>query len=378
MNYTLRKFLIRSFYFVMKALGLFHLSRKMTKDGIRILGYHGFTMVDEEKFVPGLFISPQAFEQRLRYLADKKFPVLSLQEADKRRANGTLPDCATVITIDDGFYSVYRHAAEPLRRFGFPSTLYLTTYYFDKQTPFFNLIIDYMCWKSRKPTVELASLAIPALADFSQISLSDDRRRQIAEAVKEYAKRLDDEATRCRIAEQLGDALDIDYPKLVDSRFLSTIDAGELREMLEMGMDVQLHTHRHRLPLDPALAVKEIEDNRASISAVVSQPLDHFCYPSGEWSPDHWAPLQTAGAKTATTCESGLVYGDTPRFALNRILDSARIAQIEFEAEMSGFTELVRRVRRGRNKPSSPLNADNRRNEPSHTTGMPETSSRNM
>lgn len=346
MNYTLRKRLIRSFYFVMKCLGLFHLSRTLTRDGIRILGYHGFRMIDEDKFVPGLFIDPEVFERRLNYLRDKKYPVLSLQEAEERRLNGTLPDWTTVITIDDGFYSVHRHAAEPLHRFNFPSTLYLTTYYFQKQTPFYDLMVDYICWKSTNSMVNLDTLSIPALSELGEISLTAERRNHIAKTVKDVANTLSGETERCRLAEQLGDALAVDYRTLTTSRFLSTINAGELREMLDMGMDVQLHTHRHRFPIDADLATKELEDNRTAIAAVQSSQLDHFCYPSGEWSHSHWAPLEAAGVKTATTCVSGLVYGDTPKYALDRILDSARISQIEFEAEMSGFTEITRRFRR--------------------------------
>ena len=74
--------------------------------------------------------------------------------------------------------------------------------------------------------------------------------------------------------------------------------------------------------------------------------MSHFCYPSGEWDRLHWPVLENHNVRTATTCESGLVNADTPRFAMNRILDSARISQIEFEAEVSGFNELIRQVRR--------------------------------
>ena len=87
----MRKTLIKYFYHVSKWLGLFHLSRLLTGNGIRILGYHGFTMVDEEKFVPGLFIDPAEFERRLDFLSEKKFAVLPLDEALTRLVDGNLP-----------------------------------------------------------------------------------------------------------------------------------------------------------------------------------------------------------------------------------------------------------------------------------------------
>ena len=51
--------------------------------------------------------------------------------------------------------------------------------------------------------------------------------------------------------------------------------------------------------------------------------------------------------ETATTCEPGLNSPSTPRLSLHRFLDGEDITQIEFEAEVSGFTELLRSVRNG-------------------------------
>ena len=48
---------------------------------------------------------------------------------------------------------------------------------------------------------------------------------------------------------------------------------------------------------------------------------------------------------TATTCVTGLVDEKSPLFAWPRILDSSRVSQIEFEAEVSGFNELLRMAR---------------------------------
>jgi hypothetical protein len=48
---------------------------------------------------------------------------------------------------------------------------------------------------------------------------------------------------------------------------------------------------------------------------------------------------------SATTCEPGLNFRHTPRLALHRFLDGEDIDQIQFEAEMSGLNELLRRAR---------------------------------
>lgn len=162
----------------------------------------------------------------------------------------------------------------------------------------------------------------------------------------EYGETQCDEPTRYDIARRLGEALDVDFAKIAESRMLSLVDADNLCEMAGSGIDIELHTHRHRFPTEPAQALRELEENRAALAPYLNRPLEHFCYPSGAWSRAHWAPLTDLGVVTATTCDPGLVYRDTPRLALNRFLDSHRVEQIRFEAAMYGYTELVHRVRR--------------------------------
>jgi hypothetical protein len=53
------------------------------------------------------------------------------------------------------------------------------------------------------------------------------------------------------------------------------------------------------------------------------------------------------GVKSATTIDPGLNYSHTSRFALRRLVDGGPVSEIEFAAEMTGFMELVRLLRRG-------------------------------
>ena len=60
----------RLFCLASKALGLFYLSRRLTKNGLRILCYHGFALTDESEFRPGLFLRPAEFERRMQFLTE--------------------------------------------------------------------------------------------------------------------------------------------------------------------------------------------------------------------------------------------------------------------------------------------------------------------
>lgn len=342
----MRRHLVRTFYYLSRALGLFALSRLVTKNGLRILCYHGFSLDNEERWRGGLFIRPEEFERRLEFLDRGRFPVLSLDQAIARQAAGTLPPCATVITIDDGFYSVYRHAFTALRHHSFPATLYLTTYYFVKEAPIFRLTISYMLWATEKGNVDLTGIGVPDLADTGDLDLdSPGERERIESVIIEHGEERCDEPTRCAIARRLATQLGVDYDAIVDSRMLSLVNESEFRELVASGVDIELHTHRHNFPVDTASAAREISENRAALMKILSEPPRHFCYPSGQWSRDHWPILNANGVATATTCDPGLVYLETPRYALNRFLDSSRMSQIEFEAHMSGYSGLVRVLR---------------------------------
>lgn len=343
----MRRKLTLILYRVSKALGLFHMARRLTKSGLRILCYHGFSLSDEVEFRRGLFIRPAEFARRMDFLARQGYPVLPLADAIERLDRGTLPPGAIAITIDDGFYSVYRHAFGVLRQHLFPATLYVTSYYHQKGTPIFQLSVSYILWKQTRDTADLSSIGVPALRDAKRASLGTAAERErIEDLIVEHGDTHCDEPGRCDIARRLAQALGVDYSEIAGSRVLSLVNAEELREMADSVFEVALHTHRHRFPTKPDEARRELEENRTALGAYLNGPPDHFCYPSGDWSRAHWQILTESAVATATTCETGLVYRNTPKLALNRILDSDRVSQIEFEAEMSGFTELVRRPKR--------------------------------
>jgi hypothetical protein len=60
-----------------------------------------------------------------------------------------------------------------------------------------------------------------------------------------------------------------------------------------------------------------------------------------------WPWLTSLGIDSAVTCEPGFNYRQTSKLALKRFLDGAHIPQIEFEAELSGFNELIRPIKSG-------------------------------
>ena len=131
----------RTIFTVAKYTGCFHVTRLLYRKKVRFLCYHGFTLDNESGFLPKLFIDPDVFTARMRYLKENGYTVITLDQAVQALRAGTVPRDAVVLTIDDGFYGVYSRAAPILRFYDFPATLYLTSYYFNRDSPIYSLAV---------------------------------------------------------------------------------------------------------------------------------------------------------------------------------------------------------------------------------------------
>ena len=341
----MRAHLKRAFLIASKYAGLFWLAGLLTRRGLRILCFHGSSLDDEHLFRPKLFMRAATLARRLAFLKRAGFPVLPLGEAVERLRAGTLPARAVAVTIDDGFYGTYRDAAPLFRRLAMPATLYITSYYVVRRNPVYGLVVQYMFWKTQREEADLGGL-VPEIR--GTVSLRDAAvRTRVMDQIVDYGEARCDEAARCALARALGERLGVDYDEIVKRRMLGLMSVEELRGVAAAGLDVQSHTHRHRFPMEEAVARQELVDNRAALEPAIEKRLEHFCYPSGEWSARQWPWLEAAGMKTATTCDEGINYAATPPLALRRFVDGEDISPIEFEAKLSGYADMLRAGRQG-------------------------------
>jgi len=161
------------------------------------------------------------------------------------------------------------------------------------------------------------------------------------------------EDERVEMCRKLGKRLGVDYDDIRRRRFLSLMSSEEIREAAAQGIDIQLHTHRHVLPESRDGVCREIEDNRRALEPLTGMKSRHFCYPSGVFCAAHVPSLAAVDVVSAVTCDSGFNCASTPSLALSRFLDGNNISAIEFEAEMSGFAEMLRRMRKWLHKSPS-------------------------
>jgi peptidoglycan/xylan/chitin deacetylase (PgdA/CDA1 family) len=105
--------------------------------GVTVLIYHRF---GEDKY-PTTNISVDRFQEQMEFLKAHNYKVIPLQQlVDSLNQGIKLPERGVVITIDDGYKSVYENAWPILKKYGFPFTVFL----YAKATE--NKHWNYMTW----------------------------------------------------------------------------------------------------------------------------------------------------------------------------------------------------------------------------------------
>ena len=320
---------------VMKSVGAFTRSARSERrrKKLLILCYHGLSIDDEHEWLPKLFITPEGFRQRLHTLRDMRANVLPLGEAVEHLHAGTLPHSSVVITFDDGFYDFWKFGVPLLREFQMPATLYLTTHYCDYRLPIINLALDYLLWKSKK---EFVTLPEHGMADPMPIRNYQERQvvvwKMVAWADENGLKTTEKDD----MAREFAGKLSLHYDGLLAQRMLQIMSPEEARKTFKAGVDLQLHTHRHRSPRDKALFQREIRDNSDYLKRLTGQTPVHFCYPSGDLCADFLPWLSEMGVRTATTCERGLANAQSQDLLLPRFLDDSSVDLIRFQSFVAG------------------------------------------
>ena len=311
------------------------------RERLLILAYHGISIADEHEFNNSLFMSAEVLRARLQQLREARCAVLPLDEAVTRLYANDLPDRAVVLTFDDGLADFYLRVYPLIREFDLPTTCYLTTFYCEFNRPVFDPMVSYLLWKGRKQSLDLKPLTGREL----KLSLRSHEAQDAARvAILEHAKseKLSAE-DKDEMLTKLAAALRVDYDLLIEKRIIQNVTPAEVTEMAANGIDIQLHTHRHRTPKNRELFIREIDDNRKRIAQMTGKRPTHFCYPSGIYDRAFLPWLEQCGIVSATTCEVGFASVNSHHLLLPRVLDNHSLSPIEFESWLTGVSAVLPR-----------------------------------
>ncbi len=108
---------------------------------IPILMYHSISDSRHEGVHPyyETATSPNVFAEQMKFLHEKKYRVINLEDIIKYYGNGkNMEEKAVVITFDDGFHDFYTEAFPILQYYGFSATDFLPTGFIDNKRLKFN------------------------------------------------------------------------------------------------------------------------------------------------------------------------------------------------------------------------------------------------
>ena len=144
--------------------------------------------------------------------------VLDLRDALDMLQRDALPDRAVVLTFDDGTYDFHRVAWPILKEYGYPATLYLTTYWVTLSRPVVPGIWSYLLWKKRGFVYRAPTfLGDPVQLDLtSDAGVSKGLDRLVSTA---DAKNLDG-MQRDAVTQELAEALGVDYEEIRGNGFI--------------------------------------------------------------------------------------------------------------------------------------------------------------
>jgi peptidoglycan/xylan/chitin deacetylase (PgdA/CDA1 family) len=326
---------------LMKNTGLFDriADSRWRRERLLILCYHGIALEDECRWRPALFLDVELLRKRLEILQEMRCTVLPLGDALARLQARDLPPRSVAITFDDGTYDFYAQAYPLLRQHNFPATVYQTTYYSDHALPVFNLTCSYLLWKRREEEMlDGRELGLPGSMDLR----TELGRHQIVRGLLEVSERegLNGEQKN-ELAKRLAKTLNFDFTAFSAKRVLQLMNAKELAEVAANGIDVQLHTHRHRSPNDENSFCREITDNRERIRALTGHVANHFCYPSGIYRKEFAEWLKKENVISATTCDAALATRQDNPYFMPRIVDTTGRSRLEFESWLCGVGHLL-------------------------------------
>ena len=262
-----------------------------------ILLYHRIARVGFDPWA--LCVSPQHFEQHLHVLRRHKV-VLPLAELVERMRAGRLPRHAATITFDDGCADNL-HCAKPLlERYDLPATFFLTTS---------NILRQREYWWDELGRIIVETPALPARLTLATGTRSEHWRVPCARADRALLYlmlwrrlRVLDHDERENCLEALADWARVERVPRASHRPLR---GDEVVELSKGRMSIGAHTLTH--PVLSALPAErqeqEIGDGKATLEALLVQPVEAFSYPYGALGPGTADVVRRAGF--ACACATG-------------------------------------------------------------------------
>jgi peptidoglycan/xylan/chitin deacetylase (PgdA/CDA1 family) len=254
---------------------------------------------------------------------------------------GTLPDRAVAVTLDDGYADNLENAKPLLERYEVPATVFVTTAHLGQQREFWwDDLERLLLLPGRLPATLRLRIGRTAHewhlgdadvygeaesgrhADWNVESEDPTRRHR---AYRDLCRRLRGVPVEVRdaVLDELREIAGVSSPGRPTHRALSPEGVARLTE--GGVVDVGAHTVTHPLLSALPLAVQraEIAESKARLQEITGREITSFAYPFGgraDYTPATVALVQETGFSLACSNVHGLVRRGSDRFQLPREL----------------------------------------------------------
>lgn len=227
-------------------------------------------------------VSPEGFGRQLDFL-QRHCTVIDLAELLAFVESGgtrQLPANPVLITFDDGYLDNHRIVLPALRERGMTAVFFVATHYVEERRLFWWDRVNFIVKTTKKERLELTYPERTTLALGSDRARAEATHRVLRTIKDSYALDLD------RFLDGLAEAADVRLSREEERRrvdeLLMTWD--HVRELRAAGMDVQSHTHTHRVlqTLPPERLADELTTSRKKLEDVLGERIRAVSYPVGK------------------------------------------------------------------------------------------------
>jgi peptidoglycan/xylan/chitin deacetylase (PgdA/CDA1 family) len=272
---------------------------------ILIVSYHrvvnDFTG-ELQRSIPGLLISQETFRRHLEELSAAGYDLVSLGDAlevmaGRRAANKDL----CVVTFDDGYRDVFRHAYPVLKEMGVPAMTYLPAELIGTERRFNHDRLFHLLRLAKARGYQPRFDVLPApVAELLEPVLSG--RMRVSAALDDFIGQHPTTTlleTIHALEERLGPA-----PNLLPEQG-DLMSWDEVRRMVKDGFEFGAHTLGHLVlthePLE--VAEREVRESKAIIERETGVTVRDFAYCNGWYSDELIDVLRRNGFRSAVTTE---------------------------------------------------------------------------
>ena len=272
-----------------------------------VLGYHRVVEDYEQASrseMASMLIDVAMFERHLDCLG-RHFEFVGLDDVgEAARVGAPFAHPVVAVTFDDGYRDVFEHAMPLLKRKGIPAAMFVVTDLIGRSAwqihdKLFHLIEKgFSMWDDPRRHLQgvLTDLGLPTTEIFGD----RESTRTPMLAVSSLLPRL----SRTNVTRVMGH-----LESHVGNGFVNvpqTVSWADLKQMRHDGFIVGSHTRSHvSLPTESAAVTDdELRGSKRALEQGLGEPIDHFAYPGGQFTPAVVDALAACGYKYAyTACQ---------------------------------------------------------------------------